>query len=119
MSTAADDFNTSARDPSPTGRMLGDLADLSPAYFGMAMATGIVSLAAHLLSFPRLAQGLFRFNILVYATLWLLSLLRMTRHPRRFFGDLVDHLRGPGFFTMVAATSLLGSQFVVLAGNDR
>jgi hypothetical protein len=30
-------------------RFLGDLAGLSPAYFGMVMATGIVSLAAHLL----------------------------------------------------------------------
>ena len=37
----------------PAGRRwLADLADLSPAYFGMVMATGIVSLAAHLLEMP-------------------------------------------------------------------
>jgi hypothetical protein len=36
---------------------------------------------------------------------------------QRFFGDLVDHLRGPGFFTSVAATSILGSQ-VMLLGTD-
>jgi hypothetical protein len=41
----------------------------------------------------------------------------MARHTRRFFGDMVDHLRGPGFFTMVAGTSVLASQFMVLTAN--
>lgn len=36
------------------------LAQLSPAYFGMVMATGIVSLAAHLLTMPVVAQALFQ-----------------------------------------------------------
>jgi tellurite resistance protein TehA-like permease len=96
-----------------------DLAEFSPAYFGMVMATGIVSLAAHLLSLPTIASALFRLNIVVYAVLWVLTILRMVRHSRRFFGDLVDHLRGPGFFTSVAGTGVLGSQFVVLAGDYR
>jgi tellurite resistance protein TehA-like permease len=97
----------------------GDLAGLSPAYFGMVMATGIVSLAAFLLDLAGIAQALFRLNIAVYAVLWLLTVLRMVRFPRRFFGDMVDHLRGPGFFTTVAGTSVLGSQFVVLAADYR
>jgi len=92
---------------------------MSPAYFGMVMATGIVSLAAHLLALRALAQALFGLNIGVYAVLWLLSVLRAVRYPRLFFGDMVDHLRGPGFFTTVAATSILGSQFVVLAADYR
>jgi tellurite resistance protein TehA-like permease len=34
------------------------LADLSPAYFGMVMATGIVSIAAHFLAWPSMiARG--------------------------------------------------------------
>ncbi|MGH8802264.1 MAG: tellurite resistance/C4-dicarboxylate transporter family protein, partial [Casimicrobiaceae bacterium] len=33
--------------------------------------------------------------------------------------DIVDHLHAQGFFTLVAGSSLLGSQFVVLAGDDR
>ncbi|WP_296445204.1 tellurite resistance/C4-dicarboxylate transporter family protein [Rhodoferax sp. UBA5149] len=99
--------------------MLAELADLSPAYFGMVMATGIVSLAAHVLAMPGIAQALFQLNIVVYAALWVLTVLRMVRHSRRFFGDMVDHLRGPGFFTTVAATSVLGSQFVVLAADYR
>ncbi|MDM8347367.1 tellurite resistance/C4-dicarboxylate transporter family protein [Pseudomonas sp. sp1636] len=97
--------------------MFAELADLSPAYFGMVMATGIVSLSAHLLAMPGLAQTLFRLNIVIYGVLWLLTVLRMLGHSRRFFADMFDHLRGPGFFTSVAATSILGSQFVLLA-ND-
>jgi len=94
-----------------------NLAGLSPANFGIVMATGIVSLAAHLLGMPRVAHALFMLNIAAYSVLWVLTLARMIRHPRRFFGDMVDHLRGPGFFTTVAGTSVLGSQFVILAGN--
>ena len=95
------------------------LAELSPACFGMVMATGIVSLAAQRLAMPRLAQALFQLNIFSYAVLWLLTLLRMARHRRRFFADMVDHARGPGFFTAVAATGVLGSQFVLLAADHR
>src|SRR6185295_6070386 len=93
------------------------LAGMSTAYFGMVMATGIVSLACRQLAMPVLAQALFKLNIVIYAVLWILTLLRMARHPRRFFGDMIDHLRGPGFFTAVAGTSLLGSQFVLLAAD--
>jgi len=83
----------------------------------MVMATGIVSLAAHLLAMPVVARVLFQLNIVVYAALWVLTVLRVIRYPRRFFSDMVDHLRGPGFFTTVAASSVLGSQFVVLAAD--
>jgi tellurite resistance protein TehA-like permease len=96
-----------------------ELADLSPAYFGMVMATGIVSLAAHLLAMPGVASVLFQLNIAVYAVLWILTALRLVWHPRRLFGDMVDHLRGPGFFTTVAGTSVLGSQAVLLASDYR
>ena len=106
--------------PEPVARrLLAELAGMSPAYFGMVMATGIVSLGAHLLAMPRIAQLLFRFNIAVFAVLWLLTLLRALYHPRRFFGDMTDHLRGPGFFTTVAGTGVLGCQFVLLVADHR
>ena len=95
------------------------LAELSPAYFGMVMATGIVSIGAWRLGFPRLAAGLFALNVVAYCLLWLLFLARLIRYPRRFARDLVDHLQGPGFFTMVAASSILGSQFLLQADNVR
>ncbi|MBN9424901.1 MAG: tellurite resistance/C4-dicarboxylate transporter family protein [Burkholderiales bacterium] len=95
------------------------LAELPLAYFGMVMATGIVSIAAQLLGRPLLSRGLFALNLVAYAVLCVLNVLRALRHRQRFFGDLIDHLRGPGSFTIVAATSILGSQFLLLDGNLR
>ena len=94
---------------------LAGTAELSPACFGIVMATGIVSIAAHLLAMPLLSRGLFLLNLPIYAVLWLLTAIRIAWHPRRFFGDMIDHRQGPGFFTMVAGTSVLGTQFVLLA----
>lgn len=88
---------------------------LSPAYFAMVMATGIVSLASHLLAMPRLAWALFQLNVAAYVLLWLLTALRLAWFPRELGRDLIDHGRGPGFFTSVAASGVLGSQFVLLS----
>lgn len=93
------------------------LAQLSPAYFGMVMATGIVSLAAHMQGLALLARVLFGLNIGLYAGLWCLYLLRLALYPRHFLADLIDHLRAPGFFTTVAATNVLGAQAIVI-GQD-
>ncbi|RKF14213.1 C4-dicarboxylate ABC transporter [Roseovarius spongiae] len=90
---------------------------MSPAYFGMVMATGIVALAADQIAHPRIACALFTVAAVAYGVLWALSALRALRHPRLFFGDLVDHKRGPGFFTMIAASGVLGSASVVLADS--
>ncbi|MBU6258734.1 MAG: tellurite resistance/C4-dicarboxylate transporter family protein [Burkholderiales bacterium] len=85
----------------------------------MCMATGIVSIAARQLGLATLARALFGLNVAVYGLLWLLYAARLIRYPRRFAGDLIDHLRGPGFFTTVAASRILGSQFLLLAGSVR
>ena len=95
------------------------IKNLSPAYFGLVMGTGIVSIAAHLLGMAWFALALFGFNIGAYVVLWLLNLLRIVLYPRRFFGDMVDHQRGPGFFTFVAGSSVLGSQFVLITQDYR
>ena len=81
------------------------------------MATGIVSLAAWQAGRPHMAEILFVLNVFIYALLWGLNIVRVFRFPRRFGADLIDHRRGPGFFTFVAATSILGTQFVILADN--
>jgi len=103
--------------PTPAAPSADALAGLSPAYFGMVMATGIVSIAAQLLGHVALSRVLFALNLVAYAVLCTLNALRALRHRQRFVGDLVDHLRGPGFFTSVAATSILGSQFLLLGEN--
>lgn len=90
---------------------------LSPAYFAMVMATGIVSIAAEAMSMPRIAMALFWLNIGVYLVLWLLSVLRAVWFTRQFFDDMLDHQRGPGFFTTIAGSCILGSQFILISGN--
>ncbi len=117
MTSAPEQHKPSNRRVPALQRMLADLGGMSPAYFGMVMATGIISIAAHLLGMTGVALWLFRLNIFIYAVLWVLTVLRMIRHPRRFFGDMIDHLRGPGYFTTVAGTGVLGSQFVVLGAD--
>lgn len=93
------------------------LEGLSPAYFGMVMATGIISIASHMLGLVWLSRLLFALNGLLYALLWALYLLRLKRYPQVVAADLTDHLRGPGYFTVVTATGVLGSQCLLLTGS--
>jgi tellurite resistance protein TehA-like permease len=103
-----DGANSDRTQPKPS------LADLSPAYFGLVMATGIASLAAFMMEHPNIAFALFYLNVAQYAVLCVLYALRAWRYPRRFFGDMVAHLSGPGYFTTVAGTGVLASQFLLL-----
>ena len=90
------------------------IATLFPGYFALVMATGIVSLAAHFLGLPRIAQALFWVNIVAYVVLWVLTLLRLVRYRAQFLDDLTHHARGVTFLTKVAGTCILGNQFAVL-----
>jgi tellurite resistance protein TehA-like permease len=96
-----------------------NVAAMHPAYFALVMATGIVSIAAHLTSMPRIGLGLFVLNIACYVGLWALTAVRLARHRDRVVADLLDHGRSVGFFTTVAATCVLGSQFLILGGMWR
>lgn len=106
-------MTTSSTVSEPTSSELS-LANMSPAYFGLVMATGIVSLAAFMMGHPILALAIFYLNIGQYIVLCLLYGLRAWRYPRRFFGDMIAHPVAPGYFTTVAATGVLASQFMVL-----
>lgn len=87
---------------------------LHPAYFAMVMATGIVSIATEMLGMKPVAMALFWLNVPTFIILWLMTIVRIVAYPGRFFSDLIDHNRGVGFFTTVAATCVLGSQFVII-----
>jgi len=88
---------------------------MHPAYFALVMATGIVSIAVHLTGIRVIALALFVLNIGFYVWLWGLTAVRLVRHRESVRADLLDHGRSVGFFTIVAATCVLGSQFVILA----
>jgi tellurite resistance protein TehA-like permease len=89
---------------------------LHPAYFAFVMATGIVSIAAKLLGVPYVALPLLGVNTIGFVILWTLTLVRLVRFRSEFLSDLADHQRGVGFFTAVAATSVLGSQWMIVLG---
>ncbi len=96
------------------GYVRDSLESLHPAYFAMSMATGIVSIACHLLGLRDLSTLLFWFNVPAYAGIWLATVLRALFFRRAFLADWTSHQRAPGFFTSVAATCVLGTQFVLL-----
>jgi tellurite resistance protein TehA-like permease len=91
---------------------------LSPAYFALVMATGIVSIASDRAGFRTIAVVLLWLNAGQYLLLWILTSWRLLRYPRALLGDLTDHQLGPGFFSAVAATSVLGNQLILIGAYD-
>lgn len=90
------------------------LADLHPAYFALVMATGIVAISCHLLDLDDLALALAAINLVAYPVLWVLFIARAVVFPGRVAADWRDHGRAPGYFTVVAATGVLGAQVALL-----
>jgi len=58
-------------------------------------------------------------NVVAYAILWLLLLVRLLFFFSRVKADINDHLRGPGFFTVVAGTCVLGSEVLIVSDQYR
>lgn len=91
--------------------------DLYPGYFALVMATGIVSIAASLHGMGLIAQAMLMVNLIAYAILCVLNLGRILFFFPQIRADIANHARGPGFFTWVAATCVLGTQLVLLANQ--
>jgi tellurite resistance protein TehA-like permease len=88
---------------------------LSPSYFALVMATGIVSIGAHLLGVDGVDVALFAINVAAYVTLWALTAIRLARHRDALLSDLTDHQRTVGFLTVVAGTCVLGVEMILIA----
>lgn len=95
---------------------MAPLADLNPGYFALVMATGIVAVALHRVGATWPARLLSWLDVVAYAALTVLFLARFVLFGRRAVADLLDHVRGPGYFTWVAGSCVLGSQLLVLHG---
>jgi tellurite resistance protein TehA-like permease len=102
----------------PTNFILRAAADLFPGYFALVMATGIVSIAAFLLEMKTLAEALLLVNVAAFVVLCSLLLLRLLLFFPRIKHDLADHMRGPGFFTVIAGTCVLGTQLIIVTGRS-
>ena len=98
------------------GTAMPAIANLFPGYFALIMATGIVSIAAKQLGPEPVAWVLLAINLAAFLILSCFLIIRIVRFFPRVKADITDHVRGPGFFTVPAATCVLGSQLIVVAG---
>lgn len=90
------------------------IKNLSPAYFALVMATGIISIGAFLMDIKWVAIVLFILNNIFFVILWVLTILRLFFYFTEFKNDLTNHMAGTGFFTIVAGTCVLGIQYIIL-----
>ena len=81
------------------------------------MATGIISIAAYLMEMKFIATALFILNNIFFVTLWILTILRLVWFPKEVISDMTSHMKCPGFFTTVAGTCVLGSQYILMFEN--
>jgi tellurite resistance protein TehA-like permease len=106
-----------ASDVTRRRRLVTGIETLFPGYFALVMATGIVSIASHLMGLPGIAHALVVVNVAAYLCLSALLLVRIAGFGRRVVDDLRDHGRSPGFFTVVAGTCVLGTQLLLIEGQ--
>jgi tellurite resistance protein TehA-like permease len=99
------------------GRLERGVGSLHPAYFALVMATGIISIACHLLGIPVVDRVLLWLNTVFFVVLWALTLARIFLFPDRVVADLANHGKAVGFFTTVAGTCVTGSQWLIVADN--
>ncbi|UOE45439.1 tellurite resistance/C4-dicarboxylate transporter family protein [Agromyces larvae] len=83
---------------------------LTPGYFALVMATGIVSIAMRTDGRPVLSLVLLVIAAVAYVLLIVLNGIRLARHRAAMAADFADPARAFGFFTFVAATCVLGSR---------
>jgi tellurite resistance protein TehA-like permease len=96
-------------------RLLAKADGVSSSSFTVVMATGIVSIGARLLSVAVIDVALFALNIVVYAGLWLLTAVRIARHPSAVMNDVRDQSGGVGVLAVVAATCVIGAQTILIS----
>ena len=90
---------------------------LHPAYFAMVMSTGIISIASKLLGFTGIAYGLFYINIVAYAIILPFQIIRVFVYWDNLYKDLCNPKLSLVFFTTVAATNVLGAQFITIVNQ--
>lgn len=90
---------------------------LFPGYFAMVMTAGVLSIGLYYLGMTQIARVLLVVNLVTYMVLVLLTLTRLVFYYPRIRRDMMSHDVGPGFFTLVAGTCVLGSQYFTVTGR--
>lgn len=89
-------------------RLRREIAELSPGYAALVMATGIISTALAAFGWQLLSRVLLVVAVVAFALLLVGYGWRAVRFPGRMLRDARDPGRGFGYFTLVAAPNVLG-----------
>jgi tellurite resistance protein TehA-like permease len=81
---------------------------LTPGYFALVMATGIISVGMRLEGFDVLSAVLLALCLLAFVVLLVLTTVRFVAYRDAVVQDFMDPRRAFGFFTFVAGTNVLG-----------
>ncbi|TFY97211.1 tellurite resistance/C4-dicarboxylate transporter family protein [Ramlibacter humi] len=90
------------------------IAELSPANFAIVMAVGILGVDCRQQGHERFGQAMLALAFVAWAVVAALGIAKAVRHPSHVLADLRSHARAPGFLTLVAGTSILGSLWLSL-----
>jgi tellurite resistance protein TehA-like permease len=94
---------------SPFVARLGSAVEgLTPGYFALVMASGIISVGLQLEGFHLLSRALLVVSALAYAVLVGLTVWRFASYSHAAIEDFMDPRRAFGYFTFVAGTNVLG-----------
>jgi tellurite resistance protein TehA-like permease len=100
------------------GRFTHAARGLAPGYFAIVMGTGIVSVGMLLSGYRALSTILAGLTICFYLVLIALTVLRLIAYRGALLRDFSDPRRGFGFFTIIAATNVLGVRLAMDEHHD-
>ncbi|WP_193598397.1 tellurite resistance/C4-dicarboxylate transporter family protein [Microbacterium sp. YJN-G] len=84
------------------------IAQLAPGYFAAVMGTGIVSIGLHDVGVEPLSIAMMWIAAVLYLVLWVMYVWRAIAYPHQVVADLRNPEIAFAFFTVVAATDVLG-----------
>lgn len=93
------------------------VAGLTPGYFALVMATGILSIGMRTDETMPISVLLLTIAVVAYIVLVVLNIVRIFRHRASMAADFADPARAFGFFTFVAASCVLGSRLAQEAAH--
>ncbi len=93
------------------------LEKLPPSYFAVLMATGILSIACHLLKFDEISDAISVLNLSLAPFVILAFLFKIFFYPKKMIQDATNHQVAHGYFTIIAALGILGTQLARLHGR--
>ena len=91
---------------------------LTPGYFALVMASGIISVGLNLIGQTWLSMALLVIAIAAFLLLVVLTAWRLIAYRSEVVSDFQDARRAFGFFTLIAGTNVVGVR-LAMAGHPR